>query len=130
MEQDAARGRLNYVTQGGDEAGMVKAESALADCYMKGNSVEADTVHAVLWCQRAADGGNAWAIENLPIIRTCNFCGTTPARKHCERCRKVRYSDTTCQAAHWNRKTDLYKGHCRPAAEASQQEAGASTSAQ
>ena len=57
MEQDAARGRLNYVTQGGDEAGMVKAESALADCYMKGNSVEADTVHAVLWCQRAADGG-------------------------------------------------------------------------
>jgi len=109
-----------------------KAETTLTMCNMEGEGVEADTVQASLWCQLAADGGDAWAIQMLPMIRTCNFCGTTPARKHCERCRTVRYCDTTCQAAHWNRETDPHKGHCRRAApEASQQEAGGtSTSAQ
>ncbi len=47
---------LKYVTQEADEAGMVMAESALAECYMDGNGVDADTVQAALWCQRAADG--------------------------------------------------------------------------
>ena len=134
VEQDSAHGAtllLKYVTQGAHEAGMVMAESALAECYMEGNGVEADTVQAALWCQRAADGGDAWAIANLPIIRMCNFCSSTPAHKHCERCRKVRYCNTTCQAAHWNRETDPHKGHCFRAAEASEQEVGgASTSAQ
>ena len=90
----------------------------------------ADTVQAALWCQRAADGGDAGAIDMLPLIRTCSFCSSSPARKHCERCRKVRYCNAVCQAAHWNREADPHKGHCRRAAEASQQEAdGASTSA-
>jgi len=118
------------IDQGGTYATMAQAE--LAACYYTGLGVEADTVQAALWCQRAADGGDEDAIHMmLPMIRTCNFCGTRPARQHCERCRKVRYCNTTCQAAHWNRETEPHKGHCRRAAEASQLEAGgASTSAQ
>jgi TPR repeat protein len=108
-----------------------EAEATLTICYMEGNGVEADTVQAALWCQRAATGGNDQAVKLLPIIRRCDFCGTTPARKHCERCRKVRYCNTACQAAHWTQETDPHNGHCRRAAEASQQEAGgASTSGQ
>ena len=107
------------------------AQSSLARCYMDGNGVEVDTVQAALWCQRAADSGDPGAIEMLRIIRTCNFCVSRPARQHCERCRKVRYCNAVCQAAHWNRETDPHKGHCRRAAEASQEEeGGASTSAQ
>ena len=115
-----------------DDASTGMAQSALAACYMEGVGVEADTEQAALWCQRAADGGDAQAIQMLSNIRTCTFCGTTAARKHCERCRKVRYCNTTCQAAHWNRETDPHKGHCRRAAEASQggEAGGASTSAQ
>jgi hypothetical protein len=135
VKKDAARGvalLLKAVTQHNDEVETAIAQSALSECYMEGNGVEADTTQAALWCQRAAEGGNTWAIQNLPIIRTCDFCGSTPARKHCERCRKVRYCDADCQAAHWHRETDPHKGHCRRAVEASsQQEAGgASTSAQ
>jgi len=108
------------------------AERALAMCYAAGTGVEADTVQAALWCQRAADGGDEPAIELLPFIRTCGFCGTTPARKHCERCRQVRYCDVECHAAHWIDETDPHKSHCRRrAAEVTQWEAGgASTSAQ
>ena len=91
--------------------------------------MEADTVQAALWCQRAADGGDAEAIELLPLIRTCNFCGKKPARQLCERCRKVRYCNAECQAGHWNRETDPHKGHCRRAAEASQEEAGGASTA-
>ena len=118
------------IDQGGEYAILAQAE--LAGCYYAGDGVVADTVQASLWCQRAADGGDSAAIQMQTLIRTCNLCGTTPARKHCERCRRVRYCDTTCQAAHWNRETDPHKGHCRRAApEASQHEAGgASTSAQ
>ena len=115
-----------------EDATQTEAEMTLAMCYMDGNGVEVDTVRAASWCQRAADGGDARAIELLPIIRTCTFCGSRPARKHCERCRKVRYCNTTCQAAHWNRETDPHKGHCRRAAETSQggEADGPSTSAQ
>jgi len=114
-----------------DNEATVDGQFLLAACYATGDGVEADTVQAALWCQKAAAGGDAHAIELLPLFRRCNFCGTTPARKHCERCRKVRYCNITCQAAHWNRESDPHKGHCRRAGEASQQEAGgASTSAQ
>ena len=83
-----------------------EAEKTLAFCYMMGDGVEADTAQAALWCQRAADGGEAFAIKLLPLIRTCSFCHTMPARKHCERCRKVRYCNAACYAAHWNCETD------------------------
>ena len=107
------------------------AERALARCYYDGHGVEADTVQAALWCQKAATSSDARAIEMLPIIRTCHFCGTSPARQHCERCRKVRYCDAGCQAAHWDRETDPHKGVCRRITQSSQEEAGgASTSAQ
>jgi TPR repeat protein len=101
---------------------------------MEGRGVDADTVQAALWCQSAADGGDAGAIELLARIRKCDYCGSTPARQLCNRCRKVRYCNHQCQAAHWNRETDSHKGPCkehrRRAAEAPQQEAGgASTSA-
>jgi hypothetical protein len=136
VEKDAAQGvtLLRQVINQENATNTVTkpmAETRLATCYMTGDGVEADTVLAALWCQRAADGGDVDAIEMLPIIRTCNFCGTTPARKHCERCRKVRDCSTSCQAAHWKRETDPHQGHCRRrAVEASQQEAGgASTSA-
>ena len=122
---------LRQVTDhGGVDAMFAKAK--LAGCYWAGNGVEADTVQAAVWCQRAADGGSAFAIDLLTTIRKCDFCGTTPARKHCERCRKVRYCDVGCQAAHWNRVTDPHKGLCRRAAQASQggETGGASTSAQ
>ena len=42
-------------------------------------------------------------IDMQPIIRTCDFCGTTPARKHCDCCKKVRCCDTACQARHKTR---------------------------
>jgi len=101
----------------------------LSFCYWTGSGVEADTVQAAAWCQRAADeAGNARAIEMLPAIRACDFCGSTPARQLCDRCLKVRNCNHQCQLAHWNRDTDPHKGpckeHCRRAAEASQQEAG------
>jgi hypothetical protein len=90
-------------------------------------------VQAELWCQRAARGrGREEAVNNLPIIRQCDFCGSTPARQHCKRCPKVRYSDRRCQLGHWNRETDPHKEHCRRAAETSHQEdeaVGASTPA-
>ena len=133
VEKDAAHG-VSLLRQviNQEDAKQTEAEMTLAMCYMDGNGVEADTVQAALWCQRAADGGDAGAIELLPIIRTCTFCGTRPARKHCESCRKVRYCDTTCQAVHWKRETDPHKGRCRRAAEASLggEDGGASTSAQ
>jgi TPR repeat protein len=133
VEKDAAQGvsLLRQAINQGD-ATKAMAETALAMCYMQGDGVEADTVQAALWCQRAADSGDAGAILLLPMIRTCTFCSSRPARKHCERCRKVRYCDTTCQAAHWNRDTDPHKGHCRRVAEASQggEVGGASASAQ
>ena len=76
-------------------------------------------------CKRRFDAsGPQTAVTPWPIIRTCNFCGTTPARQHCARCRKVRYCNAVCQAAHWNRETDPHKGHCCRAAEESQEEAG------
>ena len=98
------------------------------ECKALGEGVEADTVHAAVWCQRAAKGGDARAIDNLSIILKCDFCGSTPARQLCVRCLKVRYCDRQCQLAHWHRETDPhkrpYKEHCRRAAEASQQEVG------
>ena len=106
VEKDAVHGvsiLRQVITQGGSMT--ARAQTHLAQCYIEGNGVEVDTAQAALWCQRAAesDVDNAWAIALLPIIRTCSFCGTTPARQHCERCRKVRFCDFVCQAAHWNR---------------------------
>ena len=114
VEKDAAHAvsLLRQAAGHGDEE-TPRAQAALALCYKDGVGVEADTVQAALWCQRAADSGYAIAIEMLPIIRTCDFCGTTPARQHCERCRKVRYCDAGCQAGHWKRETDPHKRHCR-----------------
>ena len=117
VEKDAAHGvtlLLEAATQ--DDPSTAEAQKLLTVCYMEGNGVEADTAQAAAWCQKAADGGDEDAFKMLPIIRTCDFCGTTPAREHCERCRKVRYYNTTCQAAHWNRETDPHKGDCRRAA--------------
>jgi len=125
VEKDAARGvsRLRQYIAQGDAAVPVMAETLLASCYVAGNGVEANTVHAAIWCQRAADGGDAQAIQMLPVIRTCDICGTTPARKHCDRCQNVRYCSAACQAQHWNHAVNPHKGHCRRAADG-----GASTS--
>jgi hypothetical protein len=135
VEKDAAHGvslLRQVITQ--DDVSKADAEIALSLCYMEGNGVAADTVQAAVWCRQAAEDSSERAIMMLPIILECDFCGTTPARQLCVRCRKVRYCDRQCQLAHWNRETDPHKGpckeHCRRAAEASQQEAGsASTSA-
>ena len=128
VEKDAARAvtcLLQLITRDdAATASVTTAQSLLAQCYATGEGVEADTVQAAVWCQRAADGGDTNAIGMLPMIRTCTFCGTTPARKHCERCRKVRYCNSTCQAAHWNREMEPHKSYCRRTAEASQPEAG------
>ena len=132
VEMDAVRG-VALLQQCIDEDGefTAMAQAILAMCYMKGVGVEADTTQAAFWCLRAATGGSEQAIEALPLIRTCTFCGKTPARKHCERCRKVRYCDATCQRAHWNHETNPHKGQCRRAAETSPRAAGgASTSVQ
>jgi len=117
VEKDAAHGvaLLRQFIAQGDVEDAVMAQYTLALCYKVGDGVEADTVQAAMWCQRAADGGDAKAIEMLPLIRTCDFCGTTPARQHCNRCRKVRYCGAACQEGHWNRATDPHKGHCRRA---------------
>ena len=131
VEKDAVHGvsLLRQVINQDDASRLnVDAATALAECYMEGNGVAADTVQAALWCQSAAKGGDVRAIELLPIIRKCDFCGNTPARQLCTRCRKVRYCDHQCQLAHWNHATDPHKGPCkehrRRAAEAAQQEAG------
>jgi len=104
------------------------AARVLTMCYMEGHGVEADTVQAALWCQSAADGGDAEAIELLARIQKCHYCGTTPARQLCDGCQKVRCCDHQCQLAHWNREVDAHKGPCkehrRRAAQASQEEAG------
>jgi TPR repeat protein len=134
VEKDAAQGvslLRQVIMQKGDNK--AEAEAALAICYAMGDGVEADTAQAAVWCQKAVTCGNKEAIKNLPLIRRCNFCGTTPARQLCNRCMKVRYCDRQYQLAHWNRETDPHKGPCkehrRRAAEASQLEAGgASTS--
>ena len=133
VDMDDAHGvsLLRQVINQEEDVATANAKRTLAMYYLEGNGVEADTVQAALWCQRAADGGDAMALQMLPLIQTCTFCGTTPARKHCGRCRKVRYCSTVCQAGHWNRETDPHRSHCRRAVEASQQEAGgASTSVQ
>jgi TPR repeat protein len=113
VEKDAAHGVAllrEVITQG--DSSTAFAQSSLAICYQTGNGVEADTVQAA-WCQRGAKGGNPEAIQNLPIIRKCDFCGSTPARQLCDRCEKVRYCGRQCQLAHWNRETDTHKGQCR-----------------
>ena len=87
MEEDATHGVAllrQVIAQGYATKGM--AQSALAMCYASGEGVEADTVQAALWCQRAAKDGDATAIEFLPLILRCDFCGTTPARQLCTRC--------------------------------------------
>ena len=105
------------------------AQTKLAECYANGVGVEADTVQAALWCHKAVKSGFAHAIEILPIIRRCDFCGATPARQLCKRCMKARYCGATCIHGHWTRVTDPHKGHCRRrAAEASQEEAGGASS--
>ena len=132
VQKDAAYAvtLFRQIIDEGDELYATKALAELAYCYSMGDGVEADTAQAALWCQRAADGGDAFAITSMPIIRTCNFCSSRPARKHCERCRKVRYCNTQCQTAHWNCETDPHKGHCRRTMDASLQETGGvSTSA-
>jgi len=117
-----------------EDATKARAERLLTVCYREGDGVEADTVQAALWCQKAARSGDAQAIQLLPIIRRCDFCGTTPARQLCVRCRKVRYCGPACIAGHWNREMDPHKGPCkklrRRAAEASQQEAGGTSAHQ
>jgi TPR repeat protein len=126
VEQDAARGvslLRQVINQDEDAVMKASAEAGLAVCYMEGNGVEIDIAQSAMWCQRAADGGDATAIEMLPVIRSCDLCFATLARRHCKRCRTVRYCNAACQAAHWHRETDSHKGHCRRAADG-----GASTS--
>ena len=124
VEKDAVYGvsLLRQVIEQGYKA-QVDAQVALAMCYQTGEGVETDTVMAAAWCQRAAQAGDAVDIENLAIIRKCDFCGSTPARKLCVRCRKTRYCGPACIQGHWNRATDPHKGNCRRAADG-----GASTS--
>jgi hypothetical protein len=80
VEKDAVHGVAllrQVITHGGAAAGMVHvSQLQLALCYKEGIGVEADTVQAALWCQRAADGGDAAAVEMLPLIRTCDFCSS------------------------------------------------------
>ena len=88
---------------------------------MVGEGVEADKAQAMMWCREAALGGHASSVTLLEFMRTCDFCGTrNAARKLCNRCRTARYCDGECQAAHWHREADPHKGHCRRAAEASE----------
>jgi hypothetical protein len=109
VEKDAAHAvkLLRRVVARGDagltrgDAKTAKAQSALARCYHAGEGVKANTVKAAAWCQRAAAGGDAQAVEMLPFIRTCDFCGATPARQLCVRCLKARYCDAGCQRLHW-----------------------------
>jgi len=131
VEQDAMHGvSLMRKVINQEDATKADAEKALTICYMEGNGVEADTVQAASWCQSAVTSGDAQARELLPVIRRCDFCGTTPARQLCVRCLKVRYCDRQCQLAHWNREVDAHKGPCkehrRRAAEASQEAGGTS----
>jgi hypothetical protein len=136
VEQDAAHG-VSLVRQviNQEDGNKARAEKTLAICDMTGDGVASDTVQGALWCQKAVTSGDARAVELLAGIRRCDFCGITPARQLCVRCRKVRYCDHQCQLAHWNREGDAHKGPCkehrRRAAEASQQDeaGGASTSA-
>jgi TPR repeat protein len=125
VEKDAAHAvtLFRQITTHGDAGNATKAQSELAACYATGNGVEADTVQAAWWCQRAAKAGDVVAIQNLAIIRKCDFCGSTPARKLCARCLKTRYCGPACIQGHWYRETDPHKGHCRRAADG-----GASTS--
>jgi len=119
VEKDAAHRMAllrQVITQGYDVEKVAEAQSTPALCYLKGGGVEANTVQAAVWCQRAADGGEAQAIQLLPVIRTCDFCGTTPARQHCDRCQKVRYCSAACLAQHWSHTVNPHKGHCRTAA--------------
>jgi TPR repeat protein len=77
VEKDAAHGvslLRQVITQGGPMT--AKAQTDLAVCYRIGHGVEADTVKAALWCQSAATGGYAEAIEMLAVIRTCDFCSS------------------------------------------------------
>jgi TPR repeat protein len=108
-----------------DDQMQADAQTRLAECYATGEGVEADTAQAAVWCQKAAKSGFEPAIDFLPIIRRCDFCGATPARQLCKRCRKTRYCGAACIQGHWTRPTDPHKGHCRRrAAEASCAEAG------
>ena len=132
VEKDAAHGvslLRQAINREAHDAIKADAETALSMCYVTGNGVEADTVQAAWWCQQAVTGGDARAIELLPIIRKCDFCGTTPARQLCNRCLKVRYCDHQCQLAHWNRETDPHKGPCKEHRRRAAEAGGASTSA-
>ena len=114
VEKDAVHG-VSLLRQAveQEDAMQAHAQMQLSDCYANGDGVEADTVQAALWCRRAAKGGHAGAIRNLPLILKCDFCGSTPARQLCGRCEKVRYCGRQCQLAHWNRAVNTHKGHCR-----------------
>ena len=108
-----------------DDQMRADAQTRLAECYATGEGVEADTAQAAVWCQKAAKSGFEPAIEFLPIIRRCDFCGATPARQLCKRCMKARYCGVACIQGHWIRAADPHKDHCRRrAAEASHAEAG------
>jgi len=90
VEKDAATGvcllRQVIAHEG---AATASAQFALAQCYAKGEGVERgtvedDTLLAALWCQRAARGGYAVAIELLPVFRDRAFSphkGPTPWRR-------------------------------------------------
>ena len=130
MDKDAAHAvslLRQVITQ--EDVWKEDAETSLAMCYATGTGMDADTVQAALWCQRAATGGSEQAIENLATIRRCDFCGTTPARQLCVRCRKVRYCDHQCQLAQWNRETNAHKGPCKEHCHRVAEAGGASTSA-
>ena len=68
--------------------------------------------------QRAIAGSDAHAVETLPFILQCFFCGATPARQLCVRCRKARYCGAACIQRHWNNEIDPHRGDCRRAVEA------------
>ena len=127
VEKDAVHGvaLLRQVINNADSA-QADACYFLALCYDRGKGAEADTMQAGLWCQRAVAGGCQFASQLLLTIWKCKFCGTTPAHQLCTRCRKVRYCDARCQAAHWNRETEPHKARCCRAGEASEEGTAAS----
>jgi TPR repeat protein len=95
VEKDAVHGvALLRQAVEQEDVNQSRAMTALSTCYMTGTGVEADTVQAALWCQRAAAAGDPAAVLNLPLIRKCHFCGTTPARQLRARCRRCATATT------------------------------------
>jgi TPR repeat protein len=102
---------LQAVTQ--EDQIQAEAQFTLSSCYITGEGVEADTVQAALWCQRAAKGSHPDAIENLPLVRKVRLLRNNARPPAVRPLREGALLYRRCQLAHWNRETDTQKGHCR-----------------